>query len=98
MRAVFQQTGIIPLIQMHDALEFSTASREQAETIARLGCEAVKLHVPMVVDLKFGRRWGDAVRSLGGADRRSRADQTSAYSAAQRCQAGDHHPASSPRS
>ena len=59
MRAVFQQTGIIPLVQMHDALECSVTSREQAEMIARLGEEAVSLNVPMMVDLKFGRTWGE---------------------------------------
>ena len=31
--------------------------------IARLGDEAVKLSVPMQVDLKFGRNWGDATHS-----------------------------------
>ena len=30
------------------------------ELVARLGCEAVRLEVPMRVDLKFGRNWGDA--------------------------------------
>ena len=48
------------MLQMHDALECSVASREEGELIARLGCEAVKLAVPMKVDLKFGRSWGDA--------------------------------------
>src|SRR5262249_40864636 len=28
--------------------------------VARLGCEAIALEVPMQVDLKFGRNWGDA--------------------------------------
>ena len=31
--------------------------------VARLGCEAVQLDVPMRVDLKFGRTWGDATHS-----------------------------------
>jgi DNA polymerase-1 len=55
--------GIVPLVQMHDALESSVATREQGEMIARLGCEAVKLSVPMRVDLKFGSSWGDAKHS-----------------------------------
>ena len=42
------------------ALDCSVSSREQAERVARLGCEAVQLEVPMRVDLKFGRNWGDA--------------------------------------
>ena len=70
----------MPLLQMHDCLDCSVSSREQAELVARLGCEAVQLDVPMRVDLKFGRSWGDAkhtweelhgrrqVRSFTGAD------------------------------
>ncbi len=52
--------GVVPLLQMHDALESSVATREQGEMIARLGEEAVKLTVPMRVDLAFGQSWGDA--------------------------------------
>jgi DNA polymerase-1 len=59
MRACWRE-GIVPLLQMHDCLDCSVSSLEQAELVARLGCEAVKLEVPMRVDLKFGRNWGDA--------------------------------------
>jgi DNA polymerase I-like protein with 3'-5' exonuclease and polymerase domains len=59
MRACWR-AGIVPLLQMHDCLDCSVSSREQAELIARLGEEAVQLDVPMRVDLKFGRNWGDA--------------------------------------
>jgi DNA polymerase-1 len=59
MRAVWRE-GIVPLLQMHDALECSVGSREQAELVARLGEEAVQLAVPMRVDVKVGRSWGDA--------------------------------------
>jgi hypothetical protein len=59
MRAV-SRDRIVPLLQMHDCLDCSVASREQAELVARLGCEAVQLDVPMRVDLKYGRTWGDA--------------------------------------
>jgi DNA polymerase I-like protein with 3'-5' exonuclease and polymerase domains len=59
MRAVWRE-GITPLLQMHDALECSVSSPEQAERVAELGCEAVALEVPMRVDLKYGRNWGDA--------------------------------------
>jgi DNA polymerase I-like protein with 3'-5' exonuclease and polymerase domains len=62
MRACWRE-GIVPLLQMHDALECSVATRQQGELVARLGCEAVQLEVPMQVDLKFGRSWGDAKRS-----------------------------------
>jgi DNA polymerase I-like protein with 3'-5' exonuclease and polymerase domains len=62
MRACWRE-GITPLLQMHDCLDCSVSSREQAELVARLGCEAVQLDVPMRVDLKFGRSWGDAVHT-----------------------------------
>jgi DNA polymerase I-like protein with 3'-5' exonuclease and polymerase domains len=62
MRACWRE-GIVPLLQMHDALECSVSSREQAELVARLGREAVQLEVPMRVDLKFGRTWGDATHT-----------------------------------
>ena len=55
--------GILPMIQVHDSLESSVATREQGEMIARLGEEAVKLSVPMRVDLKFGANWADAEHS-----------------------------------
>ena len=59
MRACWRE-GIVPLLQMHDALECSVASPELAERVAQLGREAVTLEVPVQVDLKFGRSWGDA--------------------------------------
>jgi DNA polymerase I-like protein with 3'-5' exonuclease and polymerase domains/RecA-family ATPase len=62
MRAVWRE-GIVPLLQMHDCLDCSVASREQAELVARLGCDAVQLDVPMRVDLKYGRSWGDAAHT-----------------------------------
>ena len=62
MRAVLRE-GIVPLLQMHDCLDCSVTTREQAELVARLGCDAVSLEVPMRVDLKFGRSWGDASHS-----------------------------------
>jgi DNA polymerase I-like protein with 3'-5' exonuclease and polymerase domains len=59
MRACWRE-GIVPLLQMHDALDCSVSSPEQAERVAQLGREAVSLAVPMQVDLKFGRNWADA--------------------------------------
>jgi DNA polymerase I-like protein with 3'-5' exonuclease and polymerase domains len=55
--------GVVPLLQMHDALDCSVTSPEQAELVAQLGRDAVTLAVPMKVDVKFGRTWGDATHS-----------------------------------
>src|SRR5262249_41597141 len=69
MRAVWRE-GIVPLLQMHDALELSITTREQGELVARLACEAVKLEVPMRADIQYGLSWGDAAHTwdaLGNA-------------------------------
>jgi DNA polymerase I-like protein with 3'-5' exonuclease and polymerase domains len=55
--------GIIPLIQMHDGLELSVSSPEQAERVAKLGCEAIGLRIPMRVDIAYGRSWGSATHA-----------------------------------
>jgi hypothetical protein len=62
MRACWRE-GIVPLLQMHDCLDLSVASSEQAERVAQLAREAVTLEVPIQVDLKFGKTWGDAVHT-----------------------------------
>jgi DNA polymerase I-like protein with 3'-5' exonuclease and polymerase domains len=52
--------GVTPMLQMHDALSCSVSDPEQARRVAQLGREVIKLEVPIEVDLKFGRSWGDA--------------------------------------
>jgi len=59
MRACYRE-GIVPLLQMHDSLDLSVSSPKQAEMVARLGEDVIKLEVPMKVDVKYGRTWGDA--------------------------------------
>jgi RecA-family ATPase/DNA polymerase I-like protein with 3'-5' exonuclease and polymerase domains len=59
MRDCFRE-GVVPLLQMHDSLDLSATSPEQAQMVARLGEEVIKLEVPMKVDVKYGRTWGDA--------------------------------------
>jgi putative DNA primase/helicase len=60
MRDVWREMRFAPLLQMHDCLDCSVVTREQAEQIARLGEEAVKLTVPMPIDRQYGRTWADA--------------------------------------
>jgi DNA polymerase I-like protein with 3'-5' exonuclease and polymerase domains len=57
------KAGVTPMLQMHDSLDLSVSSPEQAEMVAHLGEKVVELKVPMVVDLKFGRNWNDAVHT-----------------------------------
>jgi hypothetical protein len=55
------RAGIIPLLQMHDALELSVPTPEQTEIVAQLGCNVVAdLEVPMKIDVSYGHTWGDA--------------------------------------
>ena len=77
MRACYRE-GIVPLLQMHDCLDCSVTSRAQGELIARLGCEAVQLDVPMKVDLKFGNSWGDATHEWDELGLREGAKMTAA--------------------
>src|SRR5262249_247058 len=56
MRACFRE-GVVPLLQMHDSLDLSVSSPETAEMVAQLGEEAIKLEVPMKVDVTYARTW-----------------------------------------
>jgi len=59
MRACFRE-GVVPVLQMHDSLDLSVLSSNVSEMVARLGENIVSLEVPMKVDVKYGRTWGDA--------------------------------------
>jgi Mesyanzhinovviridae DNA polymerase len=93
MRACWRE-GIVPMLQMHDSLDCSVATRDQGERVARLGCEAVTLKVPMRVDLKFGRNWGDATHSW---DELHSTDEGSSVSADTECTTTGAHRARAPK-
>jgi DNA polymerase I-like protein with 3'-5' exonuclease and polymerase domains len=50
--------NIIPLIQLHDELNFSVESPEQADKIIKIMEEAVPLEIPNKVDYEDGENWG----------------------------------------
>ena len=52
--------GIIPMIQIHDELDVSVESPEQAEKIIEIMENAVQLEVPNKVDYEKGPSWGEA--------------------------------------
>ena len=58
MLALYQE-GIIPHIQVHDELDISVESPEQAEKIIKIMEAAVELRVPNKVDFEEGTNWGD---------------------------------------
>ena len=51
--------GIIPHIQIHDELDISVESDEQAKKIIEIMENAVSLEVPNKVDYESGKTWGD---------------------------------------
>mgnify|MGYP003110417526 FL=1 len=51
--------GIVPHIQIHDELDVSVESPEQAEKIIEVMEQAVKLQVPNKVDYEKGKNWGE---------------------------------------
>ena len=51
--------GIIAHIQIHDELDLSVESKEQADKIIEIMENAVKLAVPNKVDYESGKTWGD---------------------------------------
>ena len=61
---LYEQDGIIPHIQVHDELNISIHSEEQAKMIAKKMEDCMPgnepLHVPSKVDYKLAKNWGDA--------------------------------------
>ena len=51
--------GIIPHIQIHDELDISVKSDEEAKKIIEIMENAVSLTVPNKVDFESGDTWGD---------------------------------------
>ena len=46
-------------LQVHDELDLSVNSREEAQELARIMCSAMPMRVPSKVDLEFGPNWGE---------------------------------------
>ena len=51
--------GIVPHIQIHDELDISVESPEQAKKIIDIMENAVKLKIPNKVDYEHGNSWGE---------------------------------------
>ena len=51
--------GIVPHIQIHDELDISVESEEQAKKIIEIMEKAVKLKIPNKVDYESGNNWGE---------------------------------------
>jgi DNA polymerase-1 len=53
--------GYIPLLQVHDELDFSFKNLDDAEKVKKIMETVVDLKVPLVVDVKIGRNWGSCI-------------------------------------
>jgi DNA polymerase I-like protein with 3'-5' exonuclease and polymerase domains len=58
------EEGILPMLQVHDELDISVESEDQAKRIAEIMETCVKLEVPSVVDAEFGPNWGKAKQTF----------------------------------
>lgn len=54
------KAGHLPLLQVHDELCFSVKTKEEAERLAQVMVDCVKLEVPAKVDVELGPSWGDS--------------------------------------
>jgi DNA polymerase I-like protein with 3'-5' exonuclease and polymerase domains len=52
--------GIVPMLQLHDELDISTADRAVAEKAQAIMVETTPLVVPTIVDFEVGPTWGEA--------------------------------------
>ena len=57
MIALYRE-GVIPHVQVHDELDISISSTEEAQRVVRIMEEAVRLEVPNKVDYEKGENWG----------------------------------------
>lgn len=59
MRDCYRE-GLLPMLQMHDEICLPIADEASGRRVQEIMIEAVKLRVPMKVDMQFGYSWGQA--------------------------------------
>lgn len=57
------RAGLLPLLQMHDELDYPFNDPNDAKLAQEIMRDVVKLEVPLVVDAEFGTNWGEAEAS-----------------------------------
>jgi DNA polymerase I-like protein with 3'-5' exonuclease and polymerase domains len=55
---VYEELGVVPLIQVHDELDCSVKSEIEAQKIKNIMETCVELEVPSKVDIDLGESWG----------------------------------------
>jgi DNA polymerase I-like protein with 3'-5' exonuclease and polymerase domains len=54
------KAGYRVLLQVHDEVALSVATKKEAEEAAQIMIDAVRLEVPSRVDVEIGPSWGEA--------------------------------------
>ena len=57
---VWESTGIVPYVTVHDELDCPVNDEVEGHRLKTIMEECVQLHVPMKADLFIGRSWGEA--------------------------------------
>ena len=56
------KAGFVPLVQVHDELDFSfKEGRRKIEEVKHIMENVIKLKIPLVVDCKIGDNWGQTI-------------------------------------
>jgi len=55
---IYEQLGIVPLIQVHDELDCSIKNEKEANQVKEVMEDCVQLEVPSKVDIEFNETWG----------------------------------------
>ena len=58
-----RKEGLLPMIQLHDELNISFETKQQADRIKEIMEQAVPLKIPNKVDFEEGECWGDIVNN-----------------------------------
>lgn len=58
MRSIWRE-GVVPMLQMHDELNFTFSEDGPARRMEQLMATAAELKLPMLVDVSSGDNWGD---------------------------------------
>lgn len=57
--------GIVPLLQVHDELNGSFASKEAGDRMAELMRDTIKLEIPVGAKCDYGDNWANAKNEWG---------------------------------
>lgn len=56
---VYEELGLVPLVQVHDELDYSIPDRETGLRVKEIMEEVLDLHVPILTDYEVGSSWFD---------------------------------------